>query len=143
MSNYIEYNTYLQSPHWKQIKEKTYTHRKSCAVCKSIRYLNIHHRRYKTNNGRSVLYKEQPRHLIVLCNRCHFHWHNKHQKQKLMKHHLFRIKYLTNSGTPPLKAIELCTSVNKCNEYLARNNLEQMPFKRKDLFKLFKSSGSA
>jgi hypothetical protein len=66
--NYREYQEYLRSPHWQEVKER---YRRSklpqkCKVCGSISFLNLHHRTY------NHLWKENISvHLYYLCKSCH------------------------------------------------------------------------
>jgi hypothetical protein len=56
-------------------KTRTYRKFKKCLFCGNRKNLNIHHIRYKTKNGKSILFKESKGDLVVLCKNCHNEWH--------------------------------------------------------------------
>lgn len=64
-----DYNAYLLSSHWKNVKVAMYAKFSFCQVCSSIKQLNIHHLDY------SILNKELEGNnldkLVVLCECCH------------------------------------------------------------------------
>ena len=66
------YNEYLKTNHWKSRKfKKLWQVNGQCQECGDKTGLQVHHVRYKDNNGNSVLYRERMRDLIVLCDTCH------------------------------------------------------------------------
>lgn len=71
----MPYKDYLQTPHWKRLREdKLRAAGRRCQICSSDSVtLNVHHNNYK-NRG-----KELDRDLIVLCRGCHslFHEHGR------------------------------------------------------------------
>ena len=117
MSN-TEYGNYLKSKHWNDIKKQTYSRSKTCVLCGYTRKkygskinLNIHHSKYK-KHGESVLYKETPNILFVMCEICHEAWHkHKPKNVKVMKNkYVERIRLLIkNKGLSPVQAIMNCS----------------------------------
>lgn len=90
----IDYKEYLTSEHWKLLKEKKFSRKrnKKCALCGSIKNLDVHHLRYYD------LLKVRCCDLRVLCRDCHKTTHGllnegelrkgsigKKQKQRLVK----------------------------------------------------------
>lgn len=75
-----DYNSYLQTNHWKQKRIEVYEHyNHECVRCHDVIPLskaNIHHRKYN-NIG-----KESLNDLILYCNRCHTIIHNKKRRAK-------------------------------------------------------------
>lgn len=132
----MRYLDYLQTTHWQEIKEKTYTPNSKCHFCHTKEKLNIHHRRYRSG-GKSVLFHEQPRHLLVLCQNCHHDWHSIQGKAKLKEKHLLRMKFLLEEGVEVKTAIELCSSHLRANNHLKISGRKEMPEKLKHLRKLY------
>ena len=71
-----EYKNYLNSYHWKNLRRFMYERYDRCYFCYSKKNLNVHHTKYKGKKGKSVLFNENPRTLLVLCNDCHQKWHS-------------------------------------------------------------------
>ena len=68
--NKIEYQTYLQTPHWKETRLKKLVEvRCACEACGSWLNLNVHHKTYKN------LGHEKLKNLRVLCEGCHLKIH--------------------------------------------------------------------
>lgn len=68
----IEYQEYLNSPHWKETRLKALKRAGNrCQLCSSTKYLNVHHNTYK-NIGHEDLSD-----LVVLCRKCHAKFHDK------------------------------------------------------------------
>ena len=68
----LEYQDYLNSDHWKEIRIEALNragHR--CQLCSSTYNLNVHHNTYK-NRG-----NEDLKDLVVLCRDCHAKFHDK------------------------------------------------------------------
>jgi hypothetical protein len=59
------------------MKTKTLINREfdKCMFCGDKKNLNIHHRRYRSKKGNSLLFHENKYDLIVLCRDCHHLWH--------------------------------------------------------------------
>ena len=56
------------SDHWKDVRQRFWhskLHKKSCYVCGSTEYLQVHHKSYKR------IGKEKLSDLILLCDGCH------------------------------------------------------------------------
>lgn len=71
-SKKIEYQEYLNSPHWKEIRLKALRRAGNrCQLCSSTNNLNVHHNTYK-NKGHEDLND-----LVVLCRKCHSKFHDK------------------------------------------------------------------
>jgi len=62
-----EYQKYLQSEHWKNVRERYFDSKliKDCYICHSNQDLNLHHRTYKR------LHAERLTDLVPLCSQCH------------------------------------------------------------------------
>lgn len=77
-NEWVDYNSYLKSEHWKTKKEKLYRKKKNqyCRKCGSTKNLQVHHKTYKTKYGQSVLFEESLGKLVVLCRKCHNKLHN-------------------------------------------------------------------
>lgn len=70
-----EYRKYLRSKEWLEIRLDILTLRgNKCEKCFSKNKLQVHHLTYKN------IFKEEPKDLIVLCDRCH---ENEHKKPKV------------------------------------------------------------
>ena len=70
----MDYNDYLKSRHWRQIKERMYQLYKACQACGTTKDLNVHHNKGYGNIGREKLSE-----LRLLCKRCHYRAHRKHK----------------------------------------------------------------
>jgi len=73
----MDYNDFLNTPYWKAIalnckEEADYR----CMICNSSQDLNVHHRSYQ-NLGLELWDTSD---LIVLCNTCHFLYHDNNRK---------------------------------------------------------------
>mgnify|MGYP000739796043 CR=1 FL=1 len=69
----IEYEKYLESNHWKEIRKKALKRAGyKCQLCASNKELNVHHNTYKN------LGHEDLNDLVVLCRNCHKKFHNIH-----------------------------------------------------------------
>jgi hypothetical protein len=66
-------NIYLQTDHWKELRQRKITHQPNCENCKSPANLDVHHLRYKN------LYDVEPDDLKVLCRKCHTMEHDPKQ----------------------------------------------------------------
>lgn len=76
----MTYKEYLQSDHWKAVKEKYYrAHKRECWVCGSTRQIDLHHRTYKRLGG------EHLRDLVPLCREHHHQFHETHTSGNLDK----------------------------------------------------------
>jgi len=65
-------DVYLQGSHWLAFREKVLVFwESSCSLCCSKRSLQVHHRRYVDEQGKSVFYREQLTDCVVLCGQCH------------------------------------------------------------------------
>jgi 5-methylcytosine-specific restriction endonuclease McrA len=68
----MEYQEYLNSEHWKEIRLKALERAGNrCQLCSSKINLNVHHNTYK-NKGHEDL-----KDLVVLCKECHAKFHDK------------------------------------------------------------------
>lgn len=68
----MEYQEYLKSDHWQQIRLKALSKAGNrCQLCSSTSNLNVHHNTYK-NKG-----NEDLKDLVVLCRECHTKFHDK------------------------------------------------------------------
>lgn len=73
----IDYDKYLNSKHWKRIKEKALKRAKyKCALCSYPGSLQVHHNNYK------CLYWEKKSDITVLCRNCHARHHRIIDKDK-------------------------------------------------------------
>ena len=70
--NIVDYNKYIRSNYWKEIKEQVLErddHR--CRLCNSKIDLHVHHRKY------DFLGNEKLEELITICKRCHYIIHKR------------------------------------------------------------------
>lgn len=106
----MNYQEYLNSEHWKNIKKETYKKQDICVLCKSKDNLNIHHKSYKAK-GVNVLYKEHKFKdlLIVLCKECHEEWHKYDEKwyAQITKKRMKQITKLLSLGDSKSNAFKL------------------------------------
>ena len=78
----FEYHEFIKSHLWEMQKIDWYSrHKKRCAMCKSERYINLHHKIYPKNKRFLSL---QDRAFIALCRTCHFEYHKKHGVKRNM-----------------------------------------------------------
>ena len=67
-----EYTAYLKSAEWKLLRRKALDHADDrCQTCNSNKTLHVHHRVYPKELG-----TEKLNDLTVLCNKCHYLFHN-------------------------------------------------------------------
>lgn len=72
---YINYRNYLQTKHWKNIRNKIRNkYNGKCQICCSTNNINVH------NNTYERIGKEDENDLILLCQECHEIFHNKLNK---------------------------------------------------------------
>jgi 5-methylcytosine-specific restriction endonuclease McrA len=65
------YRLYLRLPWWRRTRRLALARAGNrCQLCGAHRELQVHHRQY-SRGGRSVLWRERPADLQVLCRRCH------------------------------------------------------------------------
>lgn len=63
-----DYNTYLDSAYWQQVKDKVLERdAHSCQSCNSSHHLQIHHKSYR-NRGNELYHLQD---LVTLCSCCH------------------------------------------------------------------------
>ncbi len=109
----MNYQTYLQSDHWKEIRKLHYKNVKnsSCYICGSKENLNVHHRRYFRKSSGNVLFHEQNRMhvLVTLCSDCHSTWHKYQDKRIFKPKFKDRILHLISLGYSKHEAIKLCS----------------------------------
>jgi hypothetical protein len=76
-----EYIKYLNTEHWKTLRNKKVAECYRCFVCHNENSLVLHHMNY--NN----LGKEEDKDTVVLCNKCHFltHFGSKKFRKQLKK----------------------------------------------------------
>lgn len=74
------YKKYIKSKYWRRRRKDYYRkHGKKCAVCKTSKYVQLHHKVYG-NYGR-----EPDDDLVALCNKHHEDFHNRYGVSKNMK----------------------------------------------------------
>lgn len=67
----VDYAAYLESEAWKARRQwKLNAAENRCQLCNSEYLLNVHHRTYDR------LGNEREADLVVLCEKCHKHYHN-------------------------------------------------------------------
>ena len=75
-----DYEVYLKSLHWKELRKAALIlANHSCVQCKGTLgclVLHVHHLRYKDEKG-SILYRELPSDVVVLCELCHNDTHDR------------------------------------------------------------------
>lgn len=66
-TNFIDYNKYLRSDYWKEIKNQVLERDDNrCRLCNLKEKLHVHHRTYNNLNN------EKLEELITLCKKCHY-----------------------------------------------------------------------
>ena len=82
IGEWIDYNDYLKSDHWRIRKQKLYKdpQNQACQRCGSTKNLQVHHKRYRNKYGKVILFEEHQSALTVLCRECHEKEHNLQQK---------------------------------------------------------------
>lgn len=81
-----DYDAYMKSAHWREMRKKTVAKHPYCASC-GCKYsknnpLHVHHLTYYDKHGKSILYREKPKHLKVLCRDCHMKLHGEQRRYK-------------------------------------------------------------
>lgn len=75
------YYAYINSKEWEAKKKDYYSrHFKICAICSSIKRINLHHATYREFG------KEKDEDLVPLCSGCHSELHRTRGKEKLKEH---------------------------------------------------------
>lgn len=74
----INYTEYLGSSDWKERRDKFIAERRECVLCGAKKRLLVHHLRYFDKDGKSILGKEKPEDLLVMCWECHDLMHEKY-----------------------------------------------------------------
>ena len=117
------HDTYLRSNHWQKVKDRTYSKYPECQFCDTTSNLNIHHKKYKSNRNRSLLFREENKHLIVLCSNCHFLWHKINPEVKMKKKYTERIQQLLLAGIPKHETFKYCQNLAQTVKYLKAGGL--------------------
>lgn len=65
------YKLYLETDHWKSTRKQKLRLNPVCEFCKKTKATQVHHLRYNDENGITILYKEEMRDLLSVCNTCH------------------------------------------------------------------------
>lgn len=68
-------NVYLQSEHWRSLREEKLARSCCCEKCGTFHNLDVHHRNYR------CLYDVKMSDLITLCRSCHNREHEKKKKK--------------------------------------------------------------
>ena len=74
----MNYQDYLKSNHWKELRAKKYKKKRKCAICRYKNNLETHHFEYKN------LYDVDTDSLRVLCRGCHSLIHRLMEDGKLV-----------------------------------------------------------
>ena len=95
----MNYKNYLESKHWKKTRAKFIErpHHQYCYVCLSIIDLHVHHKKYRTRDGKPILFNETGGQLVRLCSECHNNLHKTYVDGSSLKS-LRRIASLIESG---------------------------------------------
>jgi hypothetical protein len=86
----LDYREYLQTDHWRNLRNKIVKERKACALCSLDSSLQVHHIRYRRNK-KSILFDERDSDLVLLCEWCHELWHLINGKTILSKRKINRV----------------------------------------------------
>lgn len=97
------YKDYLQSPHWKEIRQQKIMSRPFCQVCGSDK-LQIHHKHYTKKSGESILFRERIQDLLSVCPSCHRLIHKYFGNCKKLNKKTLRVKRLMELGVVKNKA---------------------------------------
>ena len=66
----MEYNDYLKTKHWQRFRKRALKRADNhCQLCASVLDLNVRHNSYER------IGRERKSDVIVLCRRCHKHYH--------------------------------------------------------------------
>ena len=72
---YVDYEKYLLSDQWLEIKKQARELYKTCVLCDSTIILHVHHRHYN-----SLGHENLTTDLILLCKICHRNFHKGYMK---------------------------------------------------------------
>jgi hypothetical protein len=72
-NNRTNYDDYIKSPQWRQIRAMMLNRFGKCQLCSSTQNLEVHHNSYEHIGCE----KEHLEDLVVLCHDCHAVFHNK------------------------------------------------------------------
>lgn len=125
----MQYDKYLKSTHWQNIRMKKLDAGRFCNICQSVDNLHIHHRRYSIGNKEatnskkrglnikagSTLGREKLCDLIVLCGSCHRLWHAHFDKRYLTNHKASQISELIKYGVIKKQAFIITKNFNLYN----------------------------
>lgn len=111
-----QYQEYLKSDHWRNLRSKKFAGSRVCGICRGRSELQVHHLFYKN------LYDCDTTDLRVLCKRCHFFAHDLMREGRLVfkiggsHHHRWeKLKYAV------IKELGLAEEIQKKNrEYKER-----------------------
>lgn len=106
----MNYKKYLHSRHWKTTKFLLYSTKKRCSLCRSKKNLNIHHKTY------SRLGNENPSDLILLCQECHYLYHEYARTIAINSDSIGRIRLLYKQGCSREMAIRIGTHRKAFNQ---------------------------
>lgn len=74
----LTHKQYLRSKVWKAKCCEAYEfYGKACFFCNRDKYLQVHHRRYRTDSDEMIYGREEMRDLSVMCRVCHRALHKK------------------------------------------------------------------
>jgi len=99
----MNYQEYLKTTHWKNIRQEKLLNNPFCQICKASQNLHIHHKRYTQKDGSNLLFHEKLTDLITLCSSCH----------SLMHHYVFGMAKINKRICRIRRLIELGVKKNK------------------------------
>lgn len=74
---FVDYHKYLKSEEWAEFRKLIFEWRgRKCQLCLTERNLHLHHMTYKR------LGKEDPRDVLIVCDKCHKFIHDEHEPLK-------------------------------------------------------------
>lgn len=73
----VPYSLYLKTPYWRNLRKRIIRRAGcKCQLCGNAKNLQVHHKRYETRNGNSILFRETGKDLMVVCGNCHQRIHS-------------------------------------------------------------------
>lgn len=105
----VDYGEYLRSKYWQDFSFVTRMRAGKCRVCGEKNRLHVHHKRYTDSMGNSILYKESPGDVIVLCENCHKIAHKYHKNTWADKTNEVWIDNILAVGGTPEQALSVTT----------------------------------
>lgn len=111
--NIMLYKDYLNTERWRETRRRIIRQKKVCEICEANTNFNVHHKSYRNGSQKYILGKEPDGLLVLLCQDCHYLWHEIYGKIKMRASKIKNIKFHLSYGLPKRTAFLNCLTHKK------------------------------